>query len=272
MRLEFWGARGTAPVSGRDKVVFGGNTPCASVRSAAGDLLIIDAGTGIRDLGEALLREAGEEGFRVHLLLTHFHLDHIIGLPFFRPLFSAKAAITFYSTGPREEAEKRLAGLMEGRYFPANFEETDARKEFVQVPDAPFTIGTVRVSYCRLIHPQGSVAYKLEEGGRSLVFATDTENPGDSLDEQLAAFAAGATCLVYDATFSPEEYLAGKRGWGHSTWLEGTRLAAAAGVRSLILSHWNPGHSDRQIKGMIGLAKSKFPRTIGARQGLKKNI
>ena len=272
MKLEFWGARGTSPASGRDRVVFGGNTPCASVRSESGDLLIIDAGTGIRDLGESLFPEAGKEGFRAHLLLTHFHLDHIIGLPSFRPLFTAGASITFYSTEPREETERLLAGLMEGRYFPLNLEDTDARKEFVQVPAVPFNIGTVRVSYCRLIHPQGSVAYKLEEGGRSLVFATDTENPGDSLDEQLAEFVAGATCLVYDAMFSPEEYRAGKRGWGHSTWLEGTRLAAAAGVRSLILSHWNPAHSDRQIKEMIRQAKNKFPLTIGARQGLKKNI
>ena len=272
MRLEFWGVRGTTSVSGREKVGIGGNTPCASLRSAAGDILIIDAGTGIRDLGEELLREEGEAGIRVHLLLTHFHLDHVTGLPFFRPLYSPRTTITFYSTEPPAETEKKLAGLMEGRYFPVDLKDTAANKEFIQVPEEPFSIGPVRISSCPLIHPQGSVSYKFEEKGKSLVFATDTESPKNRLDEQLATFAAEAEGLIYDATFTPEEYLAGKRGWGHSTWLDGTKIAAAAGVRWLILSHWNPGHSDRQIKKMIGEARNRFPRTIGARQVLKKVI
>jgi phosphoribosyl 1,2-cyclic phosphodiesterase len=239
MRLEFWGARGTAPVSGRDKVVFGGNTPCASVRSAAGDLLIIDAGTGIRDLGEALLREAGEEGFRVHLLLTHFHLDHIIGLPFFRPLFSAKAAITFYSTGPREEAEKRLAGLMEGRYFPVTLRRRMPGKNSSRCRTPSPSAGPVSIA----AHPSpGSVAYKLE-GGRSLVFATDTEELETAWTRVVAR--RRRTCLVYDATFSPgsiwretrfKQHLARGQGWPPR------RGPLTCPTR-------NPGHSDRQIKG-----------------------
>ena len=270
MKLEFWGVRGTTPVSGRDKVFVGGSTPCASLRSAAGDILIVDAGTGIRDLGEELLREAGDGGIRVHLLLTHFHLDHIIGLPFFRPMYSPRTMITFYSNEPPAETEKKLGGLMGGRYFPVDLKDTAARKEFIQVPANPFAVGAVRVSYCPLIHPQGSIAYKFGEKGKSLVFATDTENPENGIDEQLAAFAWGANGLIYDAMFTPEEYLAGKRGWGHSTWLEGTRIAAAAAVRWLFLSHWNPDGTDRQIKEMIRQAGARFPRTIGARRGLKK--
>ena len=269
MDIEFWGVRGTVPVSGKETQKYGGRTPSASVISAAGDIVIVDAGTGIKGLGESLLgrrRDAGK--LRLHLLLTHFHLDHIIGLPYFAPLYVAGAEITIYSPLAPRETEKQLRGFMSGRYFPVDFRETASDKSYVKVGEESFTIGKLEISGCPLIHPQGSFGYKIADSGGSIVFATDTEPPEDGLDERLAAFIRGADFFVCDATFTPEEYRI-RQGWGHGTWLDGTRLARHAGVRNLLLSHLNPDHTDAQIDEIGRRAKRVFPGARAAREGLR---
>jgi len=267
MELEFWGVRGTTPVSGKDKLKYGGHTPCATATGAAGEILIIDAGTGIKDLGERLMAEADTQDLELHVLLTHFHLDHIIGLPFFAPLYSSKTVITFYSPSSPQETEKTLRGVMMGRYFPVDFKETASRKNFVKVPEDSFSIGKLKIFLCPLHHPQGSVAYKIAENDGSVVFATDTEPPEQGMDERLISFIKGVTYFIYDAAFTPEEYRM-RQGWGHSTWLEGTKLARQAGVRNLLLSHFNPDHADNRVDEMVKLAKQEFPRSAAARERL----
>jgi ribonuclease BN (tRNA processing enzyme) len=247
-------------------VKYGGHTLCTLVRSSAGGFLIVDAGTGIRRLGEKLMDEAGEARLRLDILLTHFHLDHIIGLPFFAPLYSPQAVVTFHSPVPAKETERCLSGLQAGRFFPIAFKETGSRKLFRKMEETGAKIGRLKVSACPLIHPQGSVAYRIEENGRSVVLATDTEPPEDGPDERLAAFIQGATYFIYDATFTPREYLT-RQGWGHSTWLEGTKLARKAGVKNLVLSHFNPDHGDGRVAEMVRLARKEFPRTTAAREG-----
>ncbi|MBM3285042.1 MAG: MBL fold metallo-hydrolase, partial [Candidatus Aminicenantes bacterium] len=213
MELEFWGVRGTMPVGGREFGKYGGHTLCACVTSAAGEMVIVDAGTGIKRLGEKIMEGAGSSGLHLYVLLTHFHLDHIIGLPFFAPLYAAGAGITFYSPFPPKKTEKQLAGLMGGRYFPVAFRETQSAKTFKKIPENGLAIGNFAITSCPLHHPQGSVAYRIEAGESSLVVATDTEPPEGRLDERLTSFARGADVFVCDATFTPAEY--GKRqGWG----------------------------------------------------------
>ena len=271
MELEFWGVRGTMPSPGPDKVRYGGHTHCASLRTADGGTLVIDAGTGIKDLGARLMSEAsaaGSDPMKVFLLLTHFHIDHIIGLPFFAPLFSPRASITIYAPAEPEETERYLGGLMASPYFPVDLGATPSKKLFKKIVRG-LTIARIHISTCPLIHPQGSVAYKLERGGEQLVSATDTEHPEKGIDRRLAAFAEGADHLVYDAMFTPEEYAAGRKGWGHSTWLAGAELATAAGIGSLVLSHYSPDHSDDRVDGILEAARERFPRTLAARQGLK---
>ena len=267
MDIEFWGVRGTMPVSGKDTQKYGGRTPCASVISAAGDMVIVDAGTGVKRLGESLMARQGAGKQRLHILFTHFHLDHIIGLPFFAPLYAAAAEITFYSPLAPRETEKQIRGLMSGRYFPVDFRETASGKTYVKVGEDTITIGKLEISGCPLIHPQGNFGYKIADRSGSIVFATDTEPPEDGLDERLAAFIRGVDFFVCDATFTPEEYRT-RQGWGHSTWLDGTRLARRAGVRNLLLSHLNPDHTDRQVAEIERRAKREVPGARAAREGL----
>ena len=268
MDQKFWGVRGTFPTPDIDRTRYGGHTTCSSLRVGPDAYIVLDAGSGARDLGERIMSESGGGDIRIDLLLTHFHLDHIMGFPFFRPLYSPRASITVHTPGDPRETQGALAGLMAGRYFPVEFGRTAARKEFRDL-EPGLTIGGVRVSSCPLWHPQESVAYRLEAGGSSIVLATDTEHPKSGVDERLAAFAEGADWLVYDAMYTPAEYEAEKKGWGHSTWLAGTRLAAAAGVGSLVLSHFNPSHADRDVDGILEAARERFPRTFAAAQGLK---
>jgi phosphoribosyl 1,2-cyclic phosphodiesterase len=267
MNLEFLGVRGTFPTPEGDRSRYGGHTTCSAVRLGPAAYLVIDAGTGLRGLGERIMHEAGDGEIRVDLLLTHFHLDHILGLPFFAPLFSPRTVLAVHAPGDPIAAKRALSGLMDAPYFPVKLDETAARKEFVE--SKPGAVGGVRVSSCPLRHPQGSVAYRLETDEGSLVHATDTEHPADGVDGRLAGFAAGATWLVYDAMYTPEEYADGKRGWGHSTWLAGAALAEAARAGTLVLSHFNPAHADADIERMLREARERFPGTIAAAQGLR---
>lgn len=267
MNLEFLGVRGTFPAPERDRARYGGHTTCSALRLGPAAYLIIDAGTGLRGLGERIMRENGDGEIRIDLLLTHFHLDHILGLPFFAPLYSPRTVLAVRAPGDPLAARRALAGLMDAPYFPVKLEATAARKEFLE--SKPEMIGDVRVSSCPLDHPQGSVAYRLQTKDWSLVHATDTEHPENGLDGRLASLADGVTWLVYDAMYTPEEYAAGKRGWGHSTWLAGAALARAARAKTLVLAHFNPAHTDADIERILREAGERFPRTIAASQGLR---
>ncbi len=264
--LVFWGVRGTCPVSGRKHDKYGGHTPCSSFEIGEETILIFDAGTGIKNLGDRLMRNKGHLPRNLHIFLTHFHLDHIMGLPFFGPLYSPDVHLAFYCDCLPGETENRLGGLMGGKYFPVSFKETQAAKSFHQIPDDGITIGETRITFCPLNHPQGSVAYKIKDGHQTTVIATDTEHSEHGIDRQLAGFAEGSDIFVYDATFTPSEYRSGRMGWGHSTWLEGTKLALAAGVKNLCLSHLNPDHQDSQIDEIVSLAQEKFANTFAARE------
>lgn len=267
MKLEFWGVRGSFPLASGVASKIGGNTPCAAVTAESGDVAIIDSGTGIRALGATLLARRKPGPLRLSVLFTHFHLDHVQGLPFFAPLHVVDAEIGFYSAIDPDAMRGYLNRLMGKPYFPLPFDRTPAQKTFHKIADNEIRIGSLRISACPLHHPQGAVAYRFEENGAALVLATDTEPDAGPLDARLTEFARGS-CLVGDAMFTPEEYAAGKQGWGHGTWRDAAALASAARASGLYLSHFNFDHSDRVIAGLARRARAIFPAARCAREGL----
>ena len=264
--VTFWGTRGTIPVPGTGTVRYGGNTPCVSVRDAAGHCVILDAGTGIRRLGHALRQSAAP---RLDLLLSHVHWDHIQGLPFFPPMYADGQEIHIH--GPTPEGitlETVLERQLEAAVFPVPRTARNARVTVSQIPvNGAVDIPGFRVRSIGLSHPGGALGYRISpaSGGPDLAYLTDNElGPGGAnrvpadWRSQLTDFVRGAGLLIHDAMYSP--VLAEERaGWGHSSITEAVALGAAGGVKHVVLFHHDPEHEDAQVDGLLAMARAAAP-------------
>jgi len=264
--FKFWGTRGSLPAPRPTTNRYGGNTPCVEVR-AGRHLIILDAGSGIRALGVNLQKEFPRGGLRAALLFSHYHWDHIHGFPFFGPAYHPRNQFTIYG-GPRGSRNVKdiLAGQMAMPYFPVPIEVMQARFDFRDVrPRDRFRIGPLLVTTEALNHPGRCLSYRISLGKRSLVYATDTEH-GGSLDLRLVEHARGADVLIYDAAYTEVELRRGKKGYGHSTWREGVKVARAAGVKRLFLFHHEPNRDDRALATMERAARRQFRNCSAARE------
>ena len=267
LQMRFWGVRGSTPAPGKDKLVYGGNTPCVEIRDASGQILIFDGGSGIRELGQQLATEFAGGNFSAHLFLTHFHWDHIQGIPYFKPLFAPTTTLGVHSWTSGEVTRRILEDQMRAPYFPVNLADVSARMRFEQMKSDRVKLGEVSVESFPLNHPQGAYGYRIEAGGKSIVYATDLEHGDPQLDRVLRDYASGADVLIYDAQYNDEEY-ATHRGWGHSTWREATQVARDAGVGRLFLIHFDPTHTDLDVAESERRAKAEFGGASAAREGL----
>lgn len=269
LKIRFWGVRGSIAAPGPETAGVGGNTSSVEVECGKTRILF-DAGTGLRQLGDELLR-AGP--VNAHLLLSHHHWDHIQGLPFFVPLYLPSTELTVI--GPMAERHSMhdvLSHQMTSPVFPVRLEEVPCRLETREVRGGDrFQIGEVGVRVAKLNHPGGVLAYRLDFQGQSVVYATDTEHYS-CVDPALCALAAGADVLIYDAQYTPAEYRGesgpSKVGWGHSTYEDGAKLAREAGVGRLVLFHHDPRRTDAGVAEIERLARELFPSTIAAREGM----
>lgn len=267
-QLRFWGVRGSVPTPCAGHLGIGGNTPCLQVLNAteeSDELVIFDAGTGIRALGKEIAARP-KAPKSIHVFLTHFHWDHLQGLPYFSPLFSPKTHLVFHSAYPPERLCTLLSAQMQSPYFPVMFHESGARMEFRRIGDEPQRFGSITIEAFPLHHPQGAVGYRIAQPQKVAVYAPDHEHSDPPSHRGLIDMSQDADVLIYDAQYTPAEYKS-RRGWGHSTWLEATRVAKQAGAQKLVLFHHDPDRDDEAVRRIETQAREKFPSTQAAYEG-----
>lgn len=291
MYIKFWGVRGSIPVPGRGTVKYGGNTTCIEIRTDEGHLIIIDAGTGIRLLGLELMKGCfGRGEGTAHIFFTHSHWDHIQGFPFFSPAYigvkneageriegKSNLLHLYGASDVDDRLEATLRGQMEHFYFPVDLNYLSAKIEFHPMQTRTVEIGKTIITGLRLIHPNGVLGYRIQEGNTCITIATDCEHPSDgSIDSNLLQLAEGTNLLVYDGQYTPEEYnpvafglkVPSKIGFGHSTPEEGIRTAHESGAKKLIITHHDPLHDDDALYKMEMNARRNFPELLFSYEGL----
>jgi phosphoribosyl 1,2-cyclic phosphodiesterase len=276
MKVRFWGTRGSIPTPGPSTVRYGGNTACIEVRDSTGSLLVLDAGTGLRELGAALMNGGGPRPFSVDLLLSHLHWDHIQGIPFFRPAYDSKSSLRI--RGPKQSRSMReLLGLgMDDPFFPVDLDDLPVQLEVDELEDgSDEQIGRFRVKATSIFHPSVALAYRLEADGRSLVYATDTEDQFSGRPNPVIPLAMNADTLIHDAQFLETDF---KPTWGHSTITAAIDVAVKAKVTRLVLYHHDPDRSDDALDKIGVLAqrqtaeRAKGIEVVVAREGMELTV
>lgn len=263
--LHFWGVRGSIPTPGTQTAKFGGNTACVELR-CGGERVIFDAGTGLRTLGQELFKLPALEAT---LLLSHYHWDHLLGLPFFGPIFKPDTVLHIYGESKAGGGAKdAIMRQFSAPSFPVEFAVLPSKLHFHDAqPGDQFQVGPFAISVGRLNHPNAAIAYRVAVDGVSVVYASDHEHDGSG-DSGLIEFARGADVLIYDSMYSDESYGQGKKGWGHSTWQEAVRVAKAANVKRLFLYHHDPMNNDAAMDKLARAAKKLDKRVEVSREGL----
>jgi phosphoribosyl 1,2-cyclic phosphodiesterase len=278
-KLVFWGVRGSTPAPERDTWRYGGNTPCLEL-TTSGASFILDCGTGLRMLGNRLRTSKNHwpeapdgHGIEAHVLITHYHWDHIQGIPFFHPFFQSENKFHFYGFQSKHLGRDSLRQVLESQlaspYFPVNVEMMTANRSFRELTGSDkWQVDETQIRTAWLNHPQGCLGYRLDTSAGSIVYATDNEPGVPEFDSNLRQLAQGADVLVYDAQYSPEQVATTRKGWGHSSWLEGVKIARDAKVRNLVLFHHDPDSSSHTIDGFLSAARQEFPGTWAAMEGM----
>ncbi len=263
MYIRCWGSRGSIPVSGREYIKYGGDTTCMEIRPESGEIIIVDAGTGIRRLGNHLVNEKRHE---YHMIFTHVHWDHIMGYPFFRPIYSPKTRLHLYRPPNARFIETMLNYMMMPPYFPVPYGQTACKVTYADPPATDFTIGSMKITPVPLSHPNTGRGYKFTEKGKHFVFLTDNElhhpHPGGLSYQEYVEFCKGADFLVHDADYTPTEYQTVKS-WGHSTYIHAVRLGLDAGVKKLGLFHLNQNRTDDEVDRIVDECRELVVRHQG---------
>lgn len=275
LRVQFWGTRGSIPSPGASTVRYGGNTPCIEIRTPDGWLIILDAGTGLRELGRSLLSRAGGAPIKGDIFLTHAHWDHIQGIPFFGPIFQRGNHFTIWGSKSLENNIDRVVrDQMNPVVFPVTFEELDATIDFNAISDGnKENRPGYEVSAYPVRHPGGAQGYRFQgttPGSRALVYISDNELGSGGKYEtpvgwrsKLVEWAKDAKVLIHDTTYTSEEY-DHHRGWGHSTYEEAIALAIEANVDQLVLFHHKPERTDEELDERVAICRQHV-KELGAR-------
>jgi len=284
--VTFWGTRGSIPTPGAHTARYGGNTSCVAVEGPGGQLVILDAGTGIRELGLTLVGQNG--AVKAEILLSHTHWDHIQGLPYFKPFFAPGNSVRIWGSKQGTKSLDAILHLqMDPAVFPVPLSAVSASLSVQEVqPGGEFSVGPFRAQVMQLRHPGTTLAYRLTplSGGKSMAYVTDNElGPGGSYDtppswrRDLVRFLDRVDLLVHDAMYTPSE-LDTHRGWGHSSYEEAVELAAEAGAKQLMLFHHEPEHDDGALDELVAAARRLAQRrgapteVVAAQDGLQLSL
>ena len=263
MRLRFWGVRGSVPWAIPAAIGHGCNTPCVQITDERTQTeLVIDAGSGIVGAGGAL---AGHPG-PIPVLLSHYHWDHLQGLPFFTPLYEPGWEPTIYAPALSSHDPKWLSTIFRSPFFPVPYDHLPNRPNVEVIDPGQFRIGPFEISAITLNHPGGALAYRIRGNLGDVVYATDHEVGEPQYDEPLGEFVKDAAALILDAHFTPEE-MPRHRGWGHSDWRRGAEFAAQHNVGGLYLFHHKPGRTDQELVRVCTDARRIFSATEAASEG-----
>jgi phosphoribosyl 1,2-cyclic phosphodiesterase len=272
-KLSFWGVRGSTPTVDPATWRYGGNTPCLELVAPDGTQFILDCGTGLRMLGSRWVVPDGGRTKGTHILVTHYHWDHIQGIPFFSPLYVESNEFHFYSFRSKYLGRDSLKQVFEAQmatpYFPVDLSAMSAKRRFREVEGGEsIEVGENKITARWLNHPQGCLGFRIETPAGIVVYATDNE-PGDAkLEENLRLLAADADIFINDAQYTPEQLATTRRGWGHSSWKEGVRIAREAGAKTLVLFHHDPDSTDRMVDTILRNAREEFDSVFAASEGM----
>ena len=265
--VKFWGVRGSIATPSRRHVEFGGNTSCVEV-IAGDEVFILDCGTGVRNLGKELLKRGVETA---NILLSHTHWDHINGFPFFRPAYLDKCTFHLWAGNLMDDGgmQKVMAGQMMQPMFPVPMAAMRSTIEFhdFRAGEELNLSKKTKIKTVLLNHPNGATAYRLEFGGKSICYVTDTEHVLGKPDQTVLKLIEGADLVIYDCTYTDDEFEE-KIGWGHSTWQEGVRLCQTANVKSLAIFHHDPEHEDIFMEKLEKEARSTWDGAFVARENM----
>tara|TARA_B110000116_G_scaffold52075_1_gene43616 strand:+ start:673 stop:1512 length:840 start_codon:yes stop_codon:yes gene_type:complete len=269
--IKFWGVRGSNPTPDLDKMKYGGDTSCIEIRTAENDLIILDMGTGLRNLGNQIINDSSYSK-EINIFLSHYHWDHIMGFFYFAPLFNEEYTINIYGYNSATSISSLSDILTNKNFWPVDKDLYKATIKFIEMPKSTnelqeIILNKTKVLYSLHPHPNGTNSFKVITDNKKIVYITDCEHPEGQLNENVVNISSECDFLIHDSHFTIQD-LALYKGWGHSSWKQGVEVAIKAKVKQLCLFHFSPNYNDEKITEIEKNAQEEFTNTIATYQGL----
>ncbi len=271
-KIKFWGIRGSNPTTNTKKLGVGGETSCVEIRTASNDLIILDMGTGIRNLGKELLQEENPPR-NINIFISHYHWDHILGFLSFAPLYNDKFNFIIHGkSNSKGNVENTFNDILDFRFWPVSRDMFSANISFKEISPGTIQLNDeITVENNIHPHPGGAHGFRVELGEKVITYITDIEHPPGQPLKDVIHLSRNSDLLIHEAHFTPEE-LPNYKGWGHSSWEEAVGVAKSADVKQLALYHYSPTYDDQAVEEIEKAAKHKFPQAFAAREGMTVNL
>ena len=269
--IKFWGVRGSFPTPEKDKIKYGGETSCIEIRTKENDCIILDMGTGIRNLGKEIMKDDSCPK-EINIILSHYHWDHIVGFFAFAPLYYKEYTINIFGYNKATSISMLNDILINKNFWPVDKEQYNATINFIEIPKSTNEINFIKINQTKIFyslhpHPNGTNSFRVENNNKKITYITDCEHPLGSLNQNVVNIAKDSDILIHDAHFTIND-LTKFKGWGHSSWKQAVDVAITSNSKELVLFHYCPEYNDKQIQENETNAKKKFVNTIASFQGL----